>query len=340
MPHAIVSSDPTEIHQVLMNLCTNAAQAVDESGGRIEVSLDDWHSGGGSSGAEQSPQYYYRLRVRDNGPGIDEDVIERIFDPFFTTKGVGEGTGMGLAVVHSIAEQLGGLVEAGNNEGGPGACMTVYLPTDGGGASAEGQKRAKPGGLPRGSERVLVVDDEPAIGRILERMLTGLGYKVTACTSSADALGKFTAAPGLFDIVITDQSMPDLSGTELLGRLRALREDIPVVVMTGFSRQLAEAGPGQLGLTPCWANRYRVTGWRTPSATCWMAAAVLPKRPRKGRPCFTGKKAGGHPTYPNRLPALPAAPGATLLLYAYHTTASCAVTCLAAGHEPGSTHEP
>ena len=248
VPHAFVVSDPTEIHQVLMNLCTNAAQAVSESGGLIEVSLDDLRPGGKSSGTEQSPRFHYRLCVRDNGPGILDDVLDRIFDPFFTTKGVGEGTGMGLAVVHGIVENLGGLVKASNNASGPGACLTVYLPAANGDSEGE-QPRGDAGRLPRGSEHVLVVDDEPAITLILDRLLSSLGYQVTCCSSGTDALEKFAADPELFDIVVTDQSMPRLSGAELLVRLRGLRADIPVVVMTGFSRQLSDSGSRQLGFS-------------------------------------------------------------------------------------------
>jgi CheY-like chemotaxis protein len=173
-----------------------------------------------------------RLRVSDTGEGMPPDVIERIFDPFFTTKAHGEGTGLGLSVVHGIIASHGGAITV-SSEPGKGSSFTVYLPKhqeDGARDSAGGNDA-----IPRGHERVLFVDDEEDIVAIGDRMLAGLGYQVICRTSSREALALFRLNPSAFDVVLTDQTMPELTGLALAKEMLALRPDMPIIMCTGFS---------------------------------------------------------------------------------------------------------
>ena len=206
-----MAADPTQIHQVVLNLGTNGGLAMRESGGLLEITLADVELD--ATFAERhpplSPGPLRRLSVMDGGSGMSPELIERVFEPFFTTRGYGEGTGMGLAVVHGIVDRHGGLITAESTPG-RGADFSVYLPVARAGSPADAT--AEPP-LPRGSERILFVDDEPALSKLGEEMLGELGYSVSAFTSPALALERFRADPQAFDLAMVDLSMPGYPAT-------------------------------------------------------------------------------------------------------------------------------
>jgi PAS domain S-box-containing protein len=228
-----VLGDVTQLHQVVMNLCINAEQAMRETGGVLEVRLEavevDTSLAAHHAGLHAGP--YVRLTVRDTGPGIPPHLVERIFEPFFTTKEVGIGNGMGLAIVHGIVTSHGGLLSV-ESELGHGSVFSVYLPRIDNAPPRE--KRSEPA-VPQGNECILFIDDEEQIVLVARGMLTHLGYQVEGMTSSAAALEVFRAAPQRFDLVITDQTMPNMTGETLIRELRRLRPELPVILCTGFS---------------------------------------------------------------------------------------------------------
>ena len=230
---AAVVGDATQLHQVTMNLCTNAVQAM-PNGGVLSVTLErtDIDEARELAHGTLAPGPYIRLQVTDTGSGIPPAALERIFDPFFTTKRVGEGTGLGLSLVHGIVADSGGAVDVESREGA-GTTFTVWLP-----ASGEAPARVvdAAGVLPHGNgEAVMIVDDERPLVSIAEEMLAGLGYEPVGFSSSAEALAAFRAEPDRYDIVLTDETMPDMTGTELASEIRRLRADIPIVLMSGYS---------------------------------------------------------------------------------------------------------
>ena len=226
-----VLADSGQIQQVVVNLCTNAYQAMAKRGGTLTVTLH--HVGVDLERAKAfgipAEGRYGQLVVSDTGPGIDPAIHDRIFDPFFTTKNVGDGTGLGLALVHSIVTRAGGSIDF-QTGAGQGARFIVYLPTIEAQPSSPEPIREDIGG----QEHVLFVDDEEAIVRLGKQMLERLGYRVTVCANSPEALATFTAQPETFDLVVTDLTMPELTGTELVVEVRKLRPEIPVVLMSGF----------------------------------------------------------------------------------------------------------
>lgn len=228
-----ILADPTQIHQVLMNLCTNAAHAMRKTGGVLHVGLKDVviDSEKIKKYPALKPGYYVRLTVGDNGHGIDPKIMNRIFDPFFTTKNSDEGTGMGLAVVKNVVENHGGAVYVESCPG-KGTIFKVFFPRSTGELILEKKSISH---LPGGKERILLVDDEEDIVRIAEEMLENLGYKVKATGSSPEALKWFDQTPDQFDLIITDQTMPMMTGSELANRMINIRPDIPVILCTGFS---------------------------------------------------------------------------------------------------------
>jgi PAS domain S-box-containing protein len=226
----LILGDPTQIYQVLMNLCTNAVHAMQEKGGALDIELADF-SVPASASDGMKPGLYMSLTVRDTGAGIPPDIVDRIFDPFFTTKKVGEGTGLGLSVVHGIVKQSGGYI-AVESAPGEGSTFTVYFPKTAGEPSAE---VVSDDYLPTGYERVLFVDDEEALVEMGEEILAELGYHVTSRTGSKEALALLREDPSRFDLVITDQTMPDMTGVELAKEILALRPDMPIIMCTGFS---------------------------------------------------------------------------------------------------------
>ncbi len=233
-----VLADATEIHQVIMNLCTNAYQAMREGGGFMEIGLAQLKPDEGmelASATGLKPGSYLRLTVRDSGCGMDAATREKIFEPYFTTKKKGEGTGLGLAVVYGIVTNCGGTILV-ESEPGRGSRFDVFLPTcETDGAAQEGQAAAS---LLTGSERLLVVDDEATIAEMMRRILSGLGYQVEVFTDPAEALARFAAEPGAFDLVITDMNMPKLLGTDLVAAMLGIRPELPVILCTGFSEKI------------------------------------------------------------------------------------------------------
>ena len=229
----LILADPVQIQQVVMNLCTNAYYAMRDKGGILDIELSDFSVGpsdGKSPGIE--PGLYMRLTVRDTGIGIPGQIQERIFDPFFTTKAVGEGTGLGLSVVMGIVKQSGGYITV-ESEFGKGSTFSVYFPMITGALAADIKGREEL--LPTGTERILFIDDEEALLEMGKQILTRLGYKVISQMSSEVALTLIEENPSHFDLVITDQTMPEMTGLELAKRILAIRPDMPVILCTGFS---------------------------------------------------------------------------------------------------------
>jgi PAS domain S-box-containing protein len=228
---AALIGDSTHLHQVAMNLCTNAVHAM-EHGGTLTVALErlDLAETRSVSRGTLSPGSYIRLVIKDTGVGIPPDVVDRIFDPFFTTRGVGKGTGLGLSLVHGIVTDLGGAIDV-KSAIAVGTSFEVWLPvTTEVGKPAVGAVRELPCG--RG-ETVMIVDDEPALVALAEEMLAGLGYEPVGFESSRVALQVFLTDPGRFDLVLTDEAMPELVGTELAREIRLFRPDIPIILMSG-----------------------------------------------------------------------------------------------------------
>jgi PAS domain S-box-containing protein len=244
---AAILADPTQIHQVLMNLCTNAAHAMQDRGGRLtvalkEVTLEEDHP---EMPADLKPGPYLQLIVSDTGAGIDPQIIERIYDPFFTTKKPGQGTGMGLAVVHGIIQECSGSIQV-HSTPGQGTTFQAWLPVI---ASEYEAPPSEESPLPMGHERILYVDDEPDIADVGRRLLTWLGYRVTAITDSRQALETFRRCPHEFDLVLTDMTMPQMTGDVLSQHLMAVRPDIPVIICTGYSEKIDADSMRSLGLS-------------------------------------------------------------------------------------------
>jgi PAS domain S-box-containing protein len=240
-----VLADPTEVYQVVMNLCTNAAQALGDKGGLLEVVLDNVELTEGLSafGIEIKPGPYVRLSVHDSGPGIPPAIIERIFEPYFTTKEKGQGTGLGLALVHGIVKLCAGGITVAS-EPGRGTTFEVFFPVM---RTEELMEPEVVGDMPRGKESILVVDDEEDIVVAAKILLEQLGYRVTAFTASREALEAFRAQPDGFDLVLADQTMPHLSGLELAGELLKMRPGLPIIIWTGYSETLTPEKARALG---------------------------------------------------------------------------------------------
>lgn len=233
-----VIADPTQIHQVMLNLCTNAHHAMRENGGTLEIRLDDIDLTPTESkhAPDLKPGPYVCLTVMDTGHGMNKDMLDRIFEPYFTTKPEGEGTGMGLSVVHGIVKNHGGdiIVES---EPGIGSTFKVFFPrtheTD---PKKESPRQSAP--LPRGNEKILLVDDEKTVTDVMEQMLTDLGYQVTSYNSSLEAFANFSQNPFAFDLVISDMTMPKMTGTKLVSEIHQVRPDIPVIMATGNRKEI------------------------------------------------------------------------------------------------------
>lgn len=227
-----VMGDPTQVHQVVLNLCANAVQAM-RHGGRLDVTLDELRLAEPltvlTTVLPAGP--YLRLQVGDSGSGIAPELLRRIFDPFFTTKEVGVGTGLGLSLVHGIVGDLGGGIDV-RSQPGRGACFTVYLPSI---QAVSPSRRCGPAPVPLGQgETILLVDDEEPLVRLGEELLAELGYEPVGFVRPSDALEAFAARPDRYDLVLSDESMPGMTGSELCRRVRALRADVPIVLMSGF----------------------------------------------------------------------------------------------------------
>ena len=241
-----VMADPTQVHQVLMNLCTNAAHAMREKGGILAVTAKETELDPEKARPypDLNPGPYFSLSIGDTGHGMTPEVLERIFDPYFSTKPPSEGTGLGLAVVHGIIKSYGGTITVKSTPN-KGTTFHALLPREETENTAEPDS---PESFPTGKERVLFVDDEEIIADIARQQLTSLGYDVVVTTSSLEALELFRAGPSRFDLVMTDQTMPKLSGLTLARELMAMRADIPIILCTGFSELISEDGAKAIGI--------------------------------------------------------------------------------------------
>lgn len=244
-----VLSDPTQIHQVLMNLCTNAYHAMRDKGGVLGVTLTPVEIN--EEDTEQfvglRPGRYLRLEVSDTGCGMAPEIIEKIFEPYFTTKKKCEGTGLGLSVVHGIVISHGGHISI-YSEPGQGTTFKLYFPQYENSGTVVDIDRKVSEEPPYGTERLLVVDDEATIVDVESRIMTDLGYQVTGVTSSQEALQLFARQPDAFDLVVTDMTMPKMTGLGLARQLLAMRADLPIVLCTGFSETVNEQSAKAIGI--------------------------------------------------------------------------------------------
>ena len=242
----LIFVDPSHLNQILMNLCTNAFHAMEETGGKLDISLkqvtlsnDDLEHEPDISGGN-----FIQLSIADSGRGIETDIKDKIFDPYFTTKGIGKGTGMGLAMVHGIVKNYGGFISL-YSELGVGTVFHVFLPV------AEQEtitEREINDQIPTGKERILFIDDEELLAQMGKTMLERLGYHVTVRNSSLDALETFQNQPDMFDLVITDQTMPGMTGSDLSRRMLQIRYDIPIILCTGYSTIISEEKAKAMGI--------------------------------------------------------------------------------------------
>jgi len=241
-----IMGNATQLHQILMNLYTNAAHAMEPDGGILEVTVKDVMADSrfSKTGVDLKSGNYIEIKVSDTGTGIDPDIMDFIFEPYYTTKATGEGTGMGLAMVHGIIESYGGNISV-DSQVGKGSVFTIYLPTA---RTSELRRDYEPEELPSGSEHVLFVDDEAPIARMGSQVLERLGYTVTTRTSSVEALELFQARPDDFDLVITDMTMPNMTGDQLAVELMEIRSDIPVIMCSGYSKRISEETAAEIGI--------------------------------------------------------------------------------------------
>ncbi len=242
----VVLVDPTQVHQILMNLCTNAYHAMEQSGGILKIALRNVviDNGDRKLALKIQPGEYVELLVSDTGVGIDPVTMDKIFDPYFTTKETGKGTGLGLAIIHGIIHDYGGTITV-ESVLGQGTSFHVYFPVI--------DKEALPSveeaeAIPLGRERILFVDDEEILAEMGKDMLERLGYTVTVRSSSLDALASFQNNPDAFDVVITDQTMPGMTGSDLARRMLRIRSDIPIILCTGYSNLVDEATAKSFGV--------------------------------------------------------------------------------------------
>lgn len=237
--NAVLLGDATQLHQVMMNLGTNAEFAMRENGGVLEIHAEEIQPNeeflATHLGLSSGP--YARLKIMDTGTGIAPNVLPRIFDPFYTTKGVGEGTGMGLAAVHGIVTSHGGVVEVDSQPEG-GTTFSIYFPLLQGHLSDCKQPKELEINLPRGQGEILFVDDEECLARLGKELLESLGYRATVLTDSVEAVALVRQAPKRFRAVITDQTMPKLTGEEMISHLLHVNPQMPILVCTGFSHNL------------------------------------------------------------------------------------------------------
>jgi len=243
-----ILGDPIQMHQVVMNLCANAEHSMRERGGILELTLG--HTTVETTGRGTPPELksgsYVRLTVRDTGAGMTSEVAERIFDPFFTTKSIGEGTGMGLAVAHGIVTSHGGCIDV-QSEPGQGTTFTIYLPAMEA-TILKGDTKPLKREFLMGQGHILFVEDEESLAKLGEEAMKALGYAVTVRTSSLEALEAFRVDPLRFDAVVTDQTMPNMTGETLSRELLQIRPGVPIILCTGYSHSMTPEKAKAMGI--------------------------------------------------------------------------------------------
>ena len=268
-----IHAHSTLIHQILVNLCTNACHAMGASGGLLRVTVSGLEAGSPELAklGDIGQRGCVKIAVRDTGEGIPPAVQKHIFDPFFTTKCQSEGTGLGLSVVYKIVTSHGGVIEVDSTPGA-GATFRVYLPQTG---AREAPATVAPPPPPAAGERILVVDDEEPIIKLSRGMLERQGYQVLALTSSEEALELFRSGPGEFDLVLSDVSMPELSGIDLARALIGIRPDIPVILMAGFTEMITEEAAQDMGVRALLRKPF------SPGAAIALIQQTLAETPRR-----------------------------------------------------------
>ena len=245
MDSGLILADQIQIHQLLMNVCTNAFQAMEEKGGKLIVSLTrkDFTAEDLADIIDIRPGTFVQISIKDNGPGIPPAVQEKIFNPYFTTKEIGKGSGMGLAIVHGIVKSNGGFLTFSSRVG-EGTVFHINLPV----VEKTLPKTSPIGLIPLGNERILFVDDETLLAEMGKAMLERVGYAVTSLTSSIDAFNTFKSAPDAFDLVITDQTMPEMTGVDMAQKMLEIRPGLPIILCTGYSNLISENQAKSLGI--------------------------------------------------------------------------------------------
>ncbi len=240
-----ILADPVQIHQMLMNLITNAYHAMIETGGTLSIHLTTVKPDRSIlKNKKMPPGEYISLKIEDTGIGIEKDILSNIFDPYFTTKGIEKGTGLGLSVVHGIVKNTRGEIFV-HSVPGQGTCFEIYLPVI---EDKFYESIIKQPDIPKGNERILLVDDERHVIKIVTRMLEHLGYQVTASNDSKMALDLFYSHPDQFDVLVTDLTMPGLNGGQLSKKILEDHPDFPIIMCTGFSETLDEKSAKTLGI--------------------------------------------------------------------------------------------
>jgi CheY-like chemotaxis protein len=241
-----ILANSIELHQIIMNLCTNAVHAIGDNGGVLDIEVQDADIDHAEKNGflDLEVGSYVRISVNDTGDGMHPDVMRRIFDPYFTTKEKGVGTGLGLAVVHGIVKKSGGAIKV-ESEIGKGTTFHIYLPKVSMTASI---KAEQPKTIEGGSERILFVDDEKMLVDIGQQVLQRLGYDVVSRTSPIEALELFKAKPDFFDLVITDKTMPGMTGDALAKELISIRPNLPVILCTGYSQAIDHERAKKIGI--------------------------------------------------------------------------------------------
>ena len=243
-----ILADPIQINQVMMNLCINASHAMEETGGTLEINIQT-----ASLDNETINSYpdlaladnYLKITVIDTGTGIPPEIIKRIFDPYFTTKEFGKGSGMGLTVVHGIIKNHDGAITV-DSQVGEGTAFTILFPVI---DEVSEITTSKTIAIPHGTENILFVDDEKAITNMMQQILEKLGYHVRTSLNPEEALDLFQSKPDSFDIVITDMTMPQMTGAKFAEKLKEIRSDIPIILCTGHSSLIDEEKANKLGIS-------------------------------------------------------------------------------------------
>ena len=245
----VVLADPTQIHQIMMNLCTNSAHAMKNRKGSLEIILKDSDNTicGWSDDSVLDGNNFLEIIVKDDGHGIEQNVLPRIFDPFFTTKAPGEGSGMGLSVVHGIIKNMNGSISV-ETEYGKGTAFHIYMPKASNNPNSEGIDKNEKVPVETKLKKILFIDDEACIANMAGNMLIHIGHDVTVKTDGIEALREFKVSPDKFDIVITDQTMPGMTGLEIAAEMLAIKTDLKIILTSGHNDEITEEKLKKIGI--------------------------------------------------------------------------------------------